>query len=320
VSGAREGLVGLMGASTLGKRLEARCDRPVKTEPVRTPYGSVDVVTGSIAGGRFAAVSKSGVAPFPGHQLPYRATLMALSKVGAGRILSTSVATSLTADLRFADCFVADDFLDLTGRSLTFFDGGLEGTHHAEMEAPFCRRLSKEFASVARSFGVRVLLGGTIATVPGPHHPTSAEAARLSSLGATAVGFSAATEAKLARELGICFVSAAVAVRSAEEPAPWRQSGRSEAAEAPSEADLLRAFTEGRDVPAAEERPRKAAGKMAGSAHGASSRRAREAQDVKAKLLDVDRRLEDAAAAFVPQAAAMVPCPYCSRGAGPPPA
>ncbi len=319
MSGARGSLVGLLGAASLGKRLEARAERPVKTEAVRTPYGSVDVVTGSIGGGRFAAVSKSGVAPFPGHQLPYRATLMALSKAGAQRVLSMSVATSLTAELRLADCFVPDDFLDLTGRSVTFYDGGLEGTHHAEMEAPFCRRLSREFASVARSFGVRVLQGGTIATVPGPHHPTAAESARLSALGVAGVGFSAATEAKLARELGLCFVSAAVAVRSVEEPAAWRQNEGAEATATPSEADLLRAFAEGRDAPAAGDGARKARAKAGDHPRGASSRGARDAQAVKAKLLDVDTRLESAAAAFVPQAAAMAPCPYCSRGAGPSP-
>ena len=74
--------VGVTGSSVAGERLARRADGKTKVEPVATPYGSVDVLTGSIGGGRFAAVAKSPAAPFPPHHLPYRATLLALAKVG----------------------------------------------------------------------------------------------------------------------------------------------------------------------------------------------------------------------------------------------
>ena len=304
-------VVGIVGSMGLAPRLAARADGKTKAESVRTPYGSVDVLTGSIAGGRFAAVAKTGVAPFPGHNLPFRANLYALSKVGCSRTLSASLATSISEKLRVADVFVPDDFIDLSGRAVSFFDGGLEGTHHAEMDAPFCARLTREFASAARSFGMRVALGGVAATVVGPHHPTAAEAARIAGMGASAVSFSAATEAKLARELGMCIVAGAVVVREAAPHPGWRASAKAEASDGPTEADLLRAFAEGREAPAepklhAKREPRPKGGRARA-----------DLERLRASLKEVDARYEDAAAAFVPHAAALAPCPHCPRGAGP---
>ncbi len=316
VSGRTSDVVGLAGSAGLGERLASRADGKTKTDSVRTPYGSVDVVAGTIGGGPFAAVAKSGVAPFPSHNLPFRATIFALSNVGCTRFLSASLATSMDPRLRLADCLVADDFIDLTGRSITFFDGGLEGTHHAEMEAPFCARLSREFTSSARSFGMRVAHGGTVATVPGPHHPTMAEAGRLAAMGAIAASFSASTEAKLARELGICFTSAALVVREAAPHKDWRAGGARESSVGGlTEAELLRAFAEGREAPG--EAPSPTPSRARPRAKRPGSRGARELEVVKAKLQDADRRLEQAVAAFVPHAAALPPCPRCARDPGP---
>lgn len=299
----------------LAPRLAALAEGKTRSESVRTPYGSVDVLRGNLGGGPFAAVAKSGVAAFPGHNLPFRANLFALSKVGCTRVLSASLATSVSERLRVGDCFVPDDFIDLTGRSVSFFDGGLEGTHHAEMDAPFCARLSREFASAARSFGMRVALGGVVATVVGPHHPTSAEAARIAAMGALGASFSAATEAKLARELGVCYVAGAVVVREAASHSGWREGARATEAAAPTEADLLRAFAEGREAPAsAAASPRAKA-----DAKGRVGRSRGELERLQKALREVDERYEQAAAAFVPHAAALAPCPRCPRGAGPVP-
>ena len=313
VAGPSAPTVGIVGSLGLAPRLAARAEGKTATFPVRTPYGSVDVLTGTIGGGRFAAVAKAGVAPFPGHNLPYRANLYALSKAGCTRVLSASLATSVSERLHLADCFVPDDFIDLTGRSVTFFDGGLEGTHHAEMEAPFCARLAREFSSACRSFGMRVALGGVVATVVGPHQPTAAEAARIAAMGAQAVSFSAATEAKLARELGLCLVSGEVIVREAAGHHAWRPAGGGEALARPTEAELLRAFAEGREAP--EPAPTKA--KAPGKSRGGRARS--ELERLQAALKDVDARFEEAAAAFIPHAAALAPCPHCPAGAGPVP-
>jgi purine nucleoside phosphorylase len=309
--------VGLLGSQAGTDRLKARAEGQVKVEPLRTPYGSVDVVLGSMGGAPFAGVAKAIASPAPPHRMPHRATFWALKKVGCARVLSTSVVTSFDERLRLGDLFVPDDFLDLTGWSLTYFEGGPEGVHNAEMEAPFCRGLSREFVSAARSFGLRVLSEGTVAMVPGPQHPTVAEAARMAQAGAVAGSFSAGAEAKLARELGLCLVAAGVTARGAVKDVAWRKAGEARGGGEPSQADLLRAFAEGREPPAREGGKDGPASPRKGSESPRGGAAQREAASLKAKLKDVDARLEEAAAAFVPQAAAMAPCRSCRRGAGP---
>jgi purine nucleoside phosphorylase len=308
-----------LGSAGVGQRLQRHAQGPVETSTVATPYGSVDLVSGTLDGSRFVAASKWQAAPFPPHQWPYRATFWALAKAGADRVLSTSIATALHESSRLGDCLVPDDYVDLTGRAVSFFDGGLEGTHHADMEEPFCARLSREFVSSARSFGLRVHQGGTIATIPGPHHPTTAEAARLASTGAAAASFSTATESKLARELGLCFVAAAVVVRTASPHRGWRPGSERERPAPAAEADLLRAFAEGRDVDSVSSAAPRGASSKRGPAAQGSSRQSRELERLKAVLQDSDDRVEQAAAAFVPHAAAYPPCTRCPRGAGPVP-
>ncbi len=63
VAGASVPTVGIVGSLGLAPRLAARAQGKTASSPVPTPYGSVDVLTGVIGGGRFAAVAKSGVAP-----------------------------------------------------------------------------------------------------------------------------------------------------------------------------------------------------------------------------------------------------------------
>lgn len=309
--------VGLVGSLAGTERLRARAEGKVKVEPVATPYGSVDVVQGFLGGAPFAGVAKAIASPAPPHKLPHRATYWALKKVGCARVLTSSVVTSFDERLRVGDIFVANDFLDLTGWSLTYFEGGPEGVHNAEMDAPFCSGLSREFVSLARSFGLRVVSVGTVATVPGPQHPTAAEAARMAQAGAMAGSFSAGPEAKLARELGLCLVSAGVTVRAVVKDAAWRKGPEAPSPEPPSQADLLRALAEGRELPArgaANQGPPRVRRHAAGARREVS---AHEATALKAKLKDIDARLEQAAAAFVPQAAAMAPCRNCPKGAGP---
>jgi len=309
--------VGVIGSQAGIDRLKGRAEGKVRLEAVRTPYGSVDVLRGLVGGAPFAGVAKAIAAPAPPHRMPHRATYWALKKSGCARVLTTSVVTSLDERLRLGDLFVPHDFLDFTGWSPTYFEGGPEGVHNAEMDAPFCRGLSRELVSLARSFGLRVLEEGTVATVPGPQHPSAAECARLAQAGARAVSFSAAAEAKLARELGICLVAAGVTVRGALDEKAWRPGPEAGEGKEPSQAELLRAFAEGREPPpraeAASAGPR-GRRHMQGEKGGA---RPREAEALKAKLKDVDLRLEEAAAAFVPQAAAMAPCRNCPKGEGP---
>jgi len=322
VSGEAAAALGVVGSSGVGGRLARRADGPVETSTHVTAWGSVDVVTGAVGGGRFVAVEKSQAAAFAPHNLPYRAVATALRRAGATRVISASVGTSLTERIRVGDVVLPSDFLDFSGRTVTLYGGGIEGTHHAEMDEPFCGRLSRDYASVARGFGLRVREGGTVATVSGPHHPTAAESEWLASYGASVTSFTAATEAKLARELGMCFAATIVAVRQAAPHPGWNPAGRAAAAVEPpagepTEAELLRAFAQGWEPSA----PGKVAlaERVAAPARAAGRKRSKAQDEVLAKALrEADARLEEAAAAFVAQAAALPPCPRCPRGQGPP--
>lgn len=327
VSDEGEPALGVVGSFGVGERLARRADGPVKSDKVVTAWGSVGVVSGTVDGGRFVAVEKSQAAAFAPHNLPYRAVATALRRAGATRMVSASVGTSLSGELHVADVVLPADFLDFTGRTVTLYGGGIEGTHHADMDEPFCARLSRDWASVGRGFGLRVREGGTVATVAGPHHPTAAEAEWLASYGALVTSFTAATEAKLARELGMCYAATVVVVRSAAAHPAWNPRGRAGPAPAapppaePTEAELLRAFAEGRDptVPgkvAAAERER-AQGPPGGRKRAVSASQAEAQSAVAAALRQVDERLEEAAAAFVAQAAALPPCRRCPPGQGP---
>lgn len=313
--------LGVVGSFGVGERLARRADGPVRTDKVVTAWGSVSVVTGTVDGGRFVAVEKSQAAAFAPHNLPYRAVATALRGSGATRMVSASVGTSLTERLQVADVVLPSDFLDFTGRTVTLYGGGIEGTHHAEMDEPFCARLSRDYASVARGFGLRVKEGGTVATVAGPHHPTAAEAEWLASYGASVTSFTAATEAKLARELGMCYAATIVVVRSAAAHPSWNPRGRTTGQPAPgpgepTEAELLRAFAEGRDPDApAKVAPAESARAADGPAGG--KRAVSQDETVTRALRQADERLEEAAAAFVAQAAALPPCKRCPRGQGP---
>ncbi len=312
--------LGVVGSFGVGARLARRADGPVKTQTVVTAWGSVDVVTGTVDGGRFAAVEKSQAAAFAPHNLPYRAVATALARTGATRMVSASVGTSLSEHLTVGDVVLPSDFLDFTGRTVTLYGGGIEGTHHAEMDEPFCARLSRDYASVARGFGLRVREGGTVATVSGPHHPTAAEAEWLASYGAHVTSFTAATEAKLARELGLCYAATVVVVRNAAAHPSWNQARRAAApapaAAEPTEAELLRAFAQGKEPEAVGKRalPERAARSKAAPGRG---RAKSEAEATAQRLKEADERLEEAAAPMVAQAAALPPCPRCPRGKGP---
>jgi 5'-methylthioadenosine phosphorylase len=318
VQGADVPALGVVGSFGVGERLARRADRPVKARSVVTPWGSVDVVTGTIDGGHFAAVEKSQAAAFAPHNLPYRAVATALFRAGATRVLSASVGTALTQRLHVGDVVLPTDFLDFSGRTVTLYGGGIEGTHHAEMDEPFCERLSRDVAGVTRGFGLRVHAGGTVASVPGPHHPTAAESEWLASYGASVTSFTAATEAKLARELGMCYCATVVVVRSAAAHPGWNPRGKAGAPAAPrgepTEAELLRAFDQGLDPGA----PGKVAiAERAGKRKAAPSKAVPEGAAVAATLREVDGRLEEAAAAVVAHAAALPPCTRCPRGKGP---
>jgi 5'-methylthioadenosine phosphorylase len=73
------------------------------------------------------------------------------------------------------------------------------------MTEPFCPRLRGAIDHVARSLGTPMRRDITVLNVSGPAQPTAAEAAWYRAMGADVMSMTVATEAKLAREKGLCY-------------------------------------------------------------------------------------------------------------------
>jgi 5'-methylthioadenosine phosphorylase len=201
--------VGVIGGSGLA-RLAGQHELTELT--VETPFGdpSGPVQLGPVAGRRVAFLARHGV----GHRLlpsevNYRANIWALKTLGVERVVSLSACGSLKGRLEPRHFVLVDQFVDRTrGRSDTFFGDGLVA--HVSMAEPTCADLRSIASSAAVDAGVTAHVGGTYLCMEGPQFGTRAESLLYRAWGADVVGMTNATEAKLAREAELCYVSVAM--------------------------------------------------------------------------------------------------------------
>jgi 5'-methylthioadenosine phosphorylase len=178
-----------------------------------TPFGNPsDVVTvGDLNGRRVAFLARHG----RHHQhspssLPVAANIYALKYLGVREVISVSAVGSLREHLRPGELVVPDQLVDFTrGRRSTFFDRGLVA--HLPFAEPFCPRLREQvLASVGSVADVTSHDSGTYLCIEGPQFSTRAEAGVNRALGMDVIGMTAAPEAKLAREAGLCLATIAL--------------------------------------------------------------------------------------------------------------
>jgi 5'-methylthioadenosine phosphorylase len=192
---------------------------------VETPFGapSGPVREGRLGDTRVLFLARHGA----GHRLlpsevNYRANVHALKQLGARRLLSVSAVGSLRAGIAPGDLVLPDQFIDKTHRrETTFFGGGVAA--HVAFNEPVCPALSAEAAAAIAEVGAVTIApaardvvpvpgrapgfhrGGTYVCMEGPQFSSRAESLLHRSWGADVIGMTAATEAKLAREAGLCF-------------------------------------------------------------------------------------------------------------------
>ncbi len=169
-----------------------------------TPYGICNVSCGLVNGRKVVFVPRHGIQhSFLPHEVNYRANVYALKKLGVKRVFAFCMAGSLNKSLSPGCIVIPDQFIDLThGRENTFFGKG--SSAYVSMAEPFCNELSSFAAKELSAMGAAVHEGGTYVCVQGPHFSTKAESRIYSGFG-DIVGMTAATEAKLAREAGLCY-------------------------------------------------------------------------------------------------------------------
>jgi len=176
---------------------------------VDTPFGkpTEKILIGEIEDKRVAFISRHGI----GHrynpsEVNYRANIYALKKLGVKRILSFAAVGSLKEEYAPQHIVIPDQYYDNTfKRDKTFFEKGIVA--HVPMGNPFCPYLSDISYKIIKDLGLSVHKGGTYLNMEGPQFSTKAESNAYRQLGFDIIGMTQAIEAKLSRELEICFVS-----------------------------------------------------------------------------------------------------------------
>jgi 5'-methylthioadenosine phosphorylase len=179
---------------------------------VDTPWGkpSDAVLTGVMAGVKLAFLPRHG----RGHlhsptNVPYRANIDALKRLGVTDLVSISACGSFRDDMAPGDFVIVDQFIDRTfAREKSFFGTGCVA--HVSLAHPTCPRLSAHCADAARAAGVTVHQGGTYLAMEGPQFSSMAESKLYRSWGCDVIGMTNMPEAKLAREAEICYASVAM--------------------------------------------------------------------------------------------------------------
>lgn len=203
--------VGFIGGSGIYEALPLHDMRAVDVE---TPFGepSAPVTLGEFAdtGTEVAFLPRHG----PKHQrdptnLPYKANIYALKKLGVERVLASNAVGSLTEDLPPQTLVVPDQIYDRTKRrDLTYFGDGV--VVHQPFADPYCPHMVAHLSDAAESAtDAQTQRGGTYVCIEGPQYSTRAESEHYRAQGWDVVGMTAIPEAKLAREAELCYATVA---------------------------------------------------------------------------------------------------------------
>ncbi len=203
-------MLGIIGGSGLENALGTLGRSEV--HDVDTPFGkpSGPIVTTEVDGLPIALLKRHG----EGHvhspsNVPYRANVFAMKKLGVDRILATGAVGSLREEIAPRTLVVPDQVIDKTFRRPgTFFE---EIAVHVELASPFCPSLRDVLARASAASPVRVQQGGTYVAMEGPQFSTRAESEMHRNWGGSLIGMTIMPEARLAREAEICYAVVALA-------------------------------------------------------------------------------------------------------------
>ena len=204
--------IGIIGGSGLYK-MDALKD--VREVSLDTPFGSPSdaLILGTLEGTEVAFLARHGRNHhFLPTELPFRANIHALKQLGVEYIISASAVGSLKAEVKPLDLVIPDQFIDRTKeRIATFFGEGIVA--HVAFGDPICPQLAEILGDAVASLNlpeVTLHRGGTYICMEGPAFSTKAESNLYRSWGATVIGMTNLTEAKLAREAEIAYATLAL--------------------------------------------------------------------------------------------------------------
>lgn len=203
--------IGVIGGSGL---YEIEGLTHIEEVKVETPFGdpSDAFITGELEGVKMVFLPRHG----RGHrylpsEVPYRANIYGMKKLGVQRIISVSAVGSMKEEIVPGHIVIPDQFFDRTQgkRASTFFGNGVTG--HVQFADPVCSELSSVLFDAGQSAGATVHKGGTYICIEGPNFSTRAESMIYRSWGVDIIGMTNIPEARLAREAEICYGTVALA-------------------------------------------------------------------------------------------------------------
>ena len=202
-------LIGIIGGSGLydPELLENK-----KTVNAKTPYGkpSDKITTGTIQGVKVAFLPRHGAKhTLNPSNIPYRANIGALKKLGCRRILAPCAVGSLQEDVEPGTLVFPDQFIDRTyKRETTFYDK--KRVCHISVAEPFCGELRERLVKSAIQQDIPYRRDGTYVCIEGPRFSTKAESRLYRGWGAHLIGMTLCPEAVLAREAELCYAPIAM--------------------------------------------------------------------------------------------------------------
>ncbi len=141
--------------------------------------------------------------------IPYRANIDVLKRLGCNDLISISAVGSLREELSPGTFVLIDQFIDRTyARKKTFFDKNIVA--HVSMAEPTCILTSDLVYKAATKSNIDIKKGGTYLVMEGPQFSSLAESQLYRKWECDVIGMTNMPEAKLAREAEMRYVSVAM--------------------------------------------------------------------------------------------------------------
>jgi 5'-methylthioadenosine phosphorylase len=202
-------VLGIIGGSGL---YEIEGLQNIEKHNVQTPFGdpSGAFMSGDLHGCKLFFVPRHGYNhQFTPSEVNYRANVYGMKKLGVEYILSVSAVGSLKEEIPPGDMVLPDQFFDRTkDRNATFFGDGIVA--HVPFGQPICKKLQDKIKQACDRVGAKTHVGGTYVNMEGPMFSTKAESMFYRSIGASIIGMTNLTEAKLAREAEMSYATLAL--------------------------------------------------------------------------------------------------------------
>jgi len=207
--------IGIIGGTGLEKTNFLENVREISVE---TPYGAPSdvLIEGTIGSVSCVILPRHGRKhQFSPTNVNYRANMWALMKTGVNVIIACTASGSLREEIAPGHFVVLDSFIDrTTKREQTFFDGQpghLSGVAHVPMHPVFNQKLREVIMETCEQLNITYHKKGTAVCIEGPRFSSRAESEMFRVWGGDIVNMTICPEAGLAKELGIPYVSTALA-------------------------------------------------------------------------------------------------------------